>query len=537
MIALRYLLYGMLAVAIATSVWVGLRRLSWEAEYQTVGLAIPYQELETSHENDMREHLAHLRAQGVVALTVELSAFPDWNLERVALDDRFFRVAQRANEVGLSFAFVVTPADISQAQDGAQALLHTLGIPPQFLFIVPASQPLQETLPNLHQILDNNPVLIGTVEFSEAPGLLELYNQGWRSFVRVHAMKPRELDRLGLDGALTRWERAVQERNIRLLWVTEHRRFLQYVERLNQRITKLGMSPGQPPTPTPFESSYVLYLLIGAGAVSFVMLVSLQFARFHHTLIATAISLGVIAWGGLWDLQLGRQILALMLASLSPWLLVVFLRERLSGWKLLLTVSAGSMAAGLSITALLSDLSYFLKLNEFRGVKVALIAPSLLIVLTGLWHWRGLNWSVLKTQLQRGSWLIPAAGLGALFLVLERSGNLPLIPVARWEELVRERLEDWLTARPRFKEFLIGHPALLLWETHYAQSPNLMSWGLLALGALGQASIVNTFVHLHTPLLLSLWRTLNGFILGILVGILLRYVLSGIRQWRLRRSS
>jgi hypothetical protein len=92
-----------------------------------------------------------------------------------------------------------------------------------------------------------------------------------------------------------------------------------------------------------------------------------------------------------------------------------------------------------------------------------------------------------------------------LFFVLERSGNLPAIPVARWEELLRERLEDWLIARPRFKEFLVGHPALMLWR----REPSLVHLGLLALGALGQASIINTFVHLHTPLVLSLWRTIK----------------------------
>jgi uncharacterized membrane protein (UPF0136 family) len=217
-----------------------------------------------------------------------------------------------------------------------------------------------------------------------------------------------------------------------------------------------------------------------------------------------------------------------MIASVVPWLSLWMSTERFSGWKLVVIVSLCSIVAGLAAAAVLSDLSYFLKINEFRGVKLALVAPSALIMMAELRRWRGLSGRILA---DRRAWLIPALGLGMLFFVLERSGNLPAIPVARWEELLRERLEDWLIARPRFKEFLVGHPALMLWR----REPSLVHLGLLALGALGQASIINTFVHLHTPLTLSLWRTINGLVLGLLIGLTTRFVLAGIQQWR-RRS-
>ncbi|MFP4588852.1 MAG: DUF5693 family protein [Candidatus Acetothermia bacterium] len=43
---------------------------------------------------------------------------------------------------------------------------------------------------------------------------------------------------------------------------------------------------------------------------------------------------------------------------------------------------------------------------------------------------------------------------------------------------------------------------------------------MLFLGFLGQTSVINTFAHLHSPLLLSLLRTANGLLLGSALGFL-----------------
>lgn len=131
-----------------------------------------------------------------------------------------------------------------------------------------------------------------------------------------------------------------------------------------------------------------------------------------------------------------------------------------------------------------------------------------------------------------GELLLLLCGAGALLLVLLRSDNLPLIPVPGMEESVRGALEGALQARPRFKEFLLGHPLLLLWG---AQGGRLRDYGIvvLSLGMIGQVSIINTFAHLHAPLLLSLLRTANGLALGLVAGlIVLRITRWGERLWR-----
>ena len=58
--------------------------------------------------------------------------------------------------------------------------------------------------------------------------------------------------------------------------------------------------------------------------------------------------------------------------------------------------------------------------------------------------------------------------------------------------------------------------------------------GLLLLGGvMGQASILNTFAHFHTPLLISATRMFIGLGLGLLLGYLLTYAVRwGLRLWQ-----
>jgi hypothetical protein len=102
-------------------------------------------------------------------------------------------------------------------------------------------------------------------------------------------------------------------------------------------------------------------------------------------------------------------------------------------------------------------------------------------------------------------------------------------------------LEALLYARPRFKEFLLGHPLLFL----FGASGGLGAWALryrpilLFFGLLGQASIINTFAHAHTPLLFSLLRTTNGFFLGLFFGTGLYFVLLLVKkgqEWMRQRT-
>ena len=72
--------------------------------------------------------------------------------------------------------------------------------------------------------------------------------------------------------------------------------------------------------------------------------------------------------------------------------------------------------------------------------------------------------------------------------------------------------------RPRSKEFLIGYPftLLLFWL-----GANRKNWLLTIPAIIGQVSLVNTYAHIHTALIMSMQRSFNGLVLGIAVGLLL----------------
>ena len=82
----------------------------------------------------------------------------------------------------------------------------------------------------------------------------------------------------------------------------------------------------------------------------------------------------------------------------------------------------------------------------------------------------------------------------------------------------RQFLTDYMGVRPRNKEFLIGYPATILYLMYGAKRPSL--WVLTIPLVIGQISLVNTYAHIHTPLLVSLHRSINGLILGVVFAFL-----------------
>ena len=103
-----------------------------------------------------------------------------------------------------------------------------------------------------------------------------------------------------------------------------------------------------------------------------------------------------------------------------------------------------------------------------------------------------------------------------LVLFLLRTGN-ENSAVSDLELSFRTFLDHVLGVRPRTKEFLFGTPFLFI---AYYYGYKDIRLPLLLMGAIGQISLVNTFAHIHTPLLISILRTVNGLWLGLIVGLL-----------------
>lgn len=199
------------------------------------------------------------------------------------------------------------------------------------------------------------------------------------------------------------------------------------------------------------------------------------------------------------------------------------------GW-VCLTVLAG----GLWISYLLDHPAFSNKLIEFPAVKAALTAP--------LWGLAVmLAWSAKKditVFLRKPAAVYHTAAVSfftllafsSLSLLVIRSGNTGAITFPM-EMPLRELLENWFGARPRFKEFLIGYPALMAYlmapSIGLSRSTQSSRW-LLLIGLIGPISSLNTFCHAHAPLSLSLLRTFHSVWLGGIIGLIATEIIKNV---------
>lgn len=229
------------------------------------------------------------------------------------------------------------------------------------------------------------------------------------------------------------------------------------------------------------------------------------------------------------DLVWLRKAVALGVAAAAPALGVIgglqasYQRDRqrpLAAGGVALVVAGGvTLVGALTLQALLGDTAFLLKLDAFAGIKLAYAATLTLIFL----------WAFRSRASGPGWWQRPllapvelAAVLGlalVVWVLFNRSGNVSVIPIPAWELKARSFLESTLLVRPRTKEFLLGHPVLFLAAAGWGEGRWWRPY-LVTLAAVGPASLLNTFVHLHTPFLISLVRALLGLTLGGVLGCL-----------------
>ncbi|RJX36924.1 hypothetical protein D3P09_25800 [Paenibacillus pinisoli] len=180
-----------------------------------------------------------------------------------------------------------------------------------------------------------------------------------------------------------------------------------------------------------------------------------------------------------------------------------------------------SLTAVPLVFGLLNNITYSLVLEQFRGVSVLHLGPIALVALYILLYegneGRGVMGRAAKLLRQPilVSWILIAAVVGAIgFYYLSRTGNSGSVS---WIELIiRNWLESTFGVRPRFKEFMLGHPPLLLGL--FLAIRYRAAWVLIIVGAIGQLTMVSTFTHIHTPLYISIVRTLLGLGAGLIIG-------------------
>lgn len=194
---------------------------------------------------------------------------------------------------------------------------------------------------------------------------------------------------------------------------------------------------------------------------------------------------------------------------------------------------ASAIAVGLGVmllnsvvqTALLSGLDYYLNILTFKGIKLSLMTPILFSAVA-----YGIIFSdnprelisrknikkILVSEIKVYWLLIIGAALLVVITYIRRSGNVESIsPI---EALMRNTITEFMEARPRTKEFLVGWPAFVLFLYYMKNTKCIaLQWILATVSGILFASVMNSFCHVFTGAGIIYMRVVNGVIIGAIV--------------------
>jgi hypothetical protein len=366
---------------------------------------------------------------------------------------------------------------------------------------------------------------------------------------RVLAIPRPELDQLDPQAIIARYLLGVRERNIRVIYLRpilhvwgERSLFESNVELVRRLATELrasGFTLGRA-SPIPafrirptiiaiaslaVPAAFLLLLdLLGIASPSwavalFVLDLALfaVAAHFKHEMIARKL---VALGGALLFPVIGAVAIGPAFAMSRPQPLGKTLR---SGVELLAIAVAITLGGALVVVGLLSTPLTMEEIDRFTGVKLVLVVPPLVILgfaLAGARFgatpggWRAALASPVRIyQLGLGVVLL----VGAFFLIV-RSGNESDVAPSAFELALRSSLTTLLTVRPRFKEFALAWPLLMLLPALWPGDLRRFGWLIALCVGIGLADVVDTFSHLHTALAISILRLINGLVLGIILG-------------------
>jgi hypothetical protein len=389
---------------------------------------------------------------------------------------------------------------VAQAREMMEEDLFPEGISLLFNSDDPPGGP--EALPFWLAYFKHHPLILPMFEMHFSRSALQLAKGLPALAFRSHTIPSPELKDLTRLQELSRWRRSVEERSCRFLLIhtATNDSWTTFLDRLGQ--------------------------------------VSGEFSN-------TRWKLGFPRWRVFWKQPPAWRsaltaLLATFLAILLPWISLRVSSEDLGNHqtsgslkaiRIFLVMSLLTMAGACVMAVLAETPASRLEIVPFRGIKFAFLF-GWLGSLFSLYGWKELSRS-LEATIRRWDVLLALFVMALVGYAVIRSGNASAGWKPPLEQGLRDRLETLFIARPRFKEFAIGHPLLILGL--YMRQEFMLKrfrWDgrpLMAIGMVGQVSLVNTFCHLHSPLRLIFLRSFNGVVLGAMIGAVL---LVGLHQWR-----
>ncbi|WP_243735194.1 DUF5693 family protein [Paenibacillus turpanensis] len=440
-----------------------------------------------------------------------------------------------------------------------------------------ADQGTKRSLNAVAELLKRYGIGIVAIEQLDQKGFNQLAFQTDYQVIRLHSLSDRE-SAIAPETMSDRFLLAATDRNIRMIFlntkIARDTSSAKYIDTLDNiykglsgpagavsKLQKAGFTLGLP-EPFTIERYSWQTPLKGLLVVGAVALIALMVGAFIPQLIAAAFVFGMVGSAGLYVIseKLLSQGLALGASISAPTLALVWAFRKLREWQSQGTAATMGSRIGFSlrtfwtalaisasgifyIIGLLNHATYYYVIEQFRGVSALHLIPIALtaiyaLLYTGLLHSeqgaseagatkdrhakQGVHSAlsgvkrVLNTNITV-LWVVLAGLFGVVIMYyLSRTGNDA--QVSPYERAFRALLENTFGVRPRTKEFLLAHP-LFIFGVYLAARYRI---GLLLLigGVIGQLSIVDTFAHLHTPLLISLIRVVLGAALGTVIGLI-----------------
>ncbi|NPV79319.1 MAG: hypothetical protein HPY52_03440 [Firmicutes bacterium] len=442
-------------------------------------------------------------------------------------------------------------------------------------------------------VLMANGIAFGRIEFAKQQGDAEL---AWfmtpEHIIRVHSITANEIPKYMPESARERFIRAARERGMRILYIRPLTQFppsidpvkgnIEYFGSIARSLEGEGFHIGIARPYSAFDSRFIILLAISLGALAGGILLLEAF----HPLPAWAqmllFGIGILAFTGIYlsfSSTLTRKIVALGAAIVYPSLGAISVIEAgcranrrhagndpfgvgkdgysfggavvraISIW---LSACLMTGVGALIVASILSNLNFMLQLDQFAGVKFMHILPILIVA---FYMWRKKD--AFYEREERGQfgladflnkpilmWHVLAAALVLVsgVIYVGRTGNSFILPISGIEETMRTTLERIFIVRPRTKEFLIGHPAMILAALLFAKDGLRKNWlaaVALLVGTIGQLSFVNSFSHLHTPIIVTIMRTFWGAFIGcaggVVISVIYLFLSRNVRQATSRR--
>jgi len=409
---------------------------------------------------------------------------------------------------------------------------------------------------------------------------------GKNNIARLYAIPKDEQPKLEMATAINRWSTTDRERNIRINLLRIYEKpepdttlletNLKYFRAVHDVLEKDGFTFGKAGTFDNYYPNVILRALVIIGVVAAgVLYLSLISRRINRNRKFQLILFAVVAVLAAIPILMGaggkvRIIAALLSANLFPALAIIWqldllrviqykvriqnrtarLKENLSTFQIvwvsafaLLITGMMSLTGAAYLSGALSDVSYFLEFEIFRGIKITFVLPLILVAIAFLQRFNvvdELRKNVPATQqikelldksISVKAFLAIMIVLGAFVVLIARSGHTSGMPVSGAEIKIRAMLEQMFYARPRSKEIFFGHPAFMLaFAAFLKKFPKMICFALVMAGTIGQSSMVETFAHMRTPIFMSFMRGLDGLIPGAIIGAVLIVCLQFLYQ-------